>query len=428
VFVALSDKHVKQGGRIAFVLPITLATGEAWGKTRALIASRYHLETVVVSHDADRPNFSENTNLSELLFIARKLVSGEKPGETTYINLWRNPRSIHEALDLAARLVSRKPVSISGAKITSVRSGRGKLAEMVSAPAPNGEENWTGALFAQTELLRTLWHLERGQLRVPGVKNAATLKLCRLDDLTEIGPDYARIVEGFNVSVDEWSSYPGFWNHDSERVTSIQQINNCWLIPRSDSPRGPDYGAHLWERSGDILIVSRLRTNTQRLIAIGLPNRTLGNTWWALKCKDMNQEQRKCLLLWLNSSLSLLLYFGRRSITQSAWMQMKQPAWESMPVLNVHALSDTKIDELSATYDLISSQELQALSKLDRDPVRAAIDEAFCAALDLPDLEKLRELISREPGLTGKKITTMIAKEQISLFQKDEGEPQLQFR
>jgi hypothetical protein len=54
VFVALADKYLEVGGRLAFVLPAALASGEAWGPTRKLIADKYHLETVVASHDADR--------------------------------------------------------------------------------------------------------------------------------------------------------------------------------------------------------------------------------------------------------------------------------------------------------------------------------------------------------------------------------------
>jgi hypothetical protein len=92
VFVALADRRLEENGRLAFVLPAALASGEAWAATRGLLAARYHLETVVASHDAERQNFSENTDLSELLFIARKLKGKEKPGSTTYINLWRNPR------------------------------------------------------------------------------------------------------------------------------------------------------------------------------------------------------------------------------------------------------------------------------------------------------------------------------------------------
>jgi|GEM_PF-5152100 len=34
----------------------------ALGASRKLIAYRYRLEMVMVSHDADKPNFSENTD------------------------------------------------------------------------------------------------------------------------------------------------------------------------------------------------------------------------------------------------------------------------------------------------------------------------------------------------------------------------------
>jgi len=115
VFVALADRWLEPEGRLAFVLPAAVASGEAWADTRQLIVSRYHLETVVSSHDALRFNFSENTDLSEILFIARKLKPKQMPGRTTYISLWRNPRSIHEALDLANRIDQIKaPVAIEG--------------------------------------------------------------------------------------------------------------------------------------------------------------------------------------------------------------------------------------------------------------------------------------------------------------------------
>lgn len=105
VFVALADRLLKPGGRRAFVLPHALASGEAWGATRKLLADRYHLEIAVSSYDAERPNVSENNDLSELLFVARKKQTGRELSETTtYINLWRNPTTIHEAPDLAERI------------------------------------------------------------------------------------------------------------------------------------------------------------------------------------------------------------------------------------------------------------------------------------------------------------------------------------
>lgn len=405
VFVALADKWLNPGGRLAFVLPAALASGEAWAPTRQLIADRYHLETVISSHDADRFNFSENTDLSELLFIARKRNDKEPPGRTTYVNLWRNPRSIHEALDLANRIThADEPATIEGTRITTVRGTTGKLGELITLPSAKGTENWTGALFAQTELLRVCWTLERGTLRVPSSKHTAHVPLCRLDALGALGPDRKRIHEGFKVTTDDWTPYPAFWGHESAAVRTIAQKPNARLAVWLESPRGPNYGPHLWERAGKILIVERLWPITHRVLAVGFDTDILGNTWWALKTKSLAPNQEKTLLLWLNSSLSLLLYFGRRVVTRSAWMQMKQPAWESMPVLDVRALSSKQLATLARHYDSFADQTLQPLAQLRLDPVRFQIDAAIADALNLPDFAFVRELLEREPGLNARDI------------------------
>lgn len=401
VFVALADRWLKPEGRLAFVLPAALVSGEAWADTRELIAARYHLETVVASHDAARPNFSENTDLSEVLFIAKKRAEGEPAGRTTYVNLWRNPRSIHEALDLANRVVQvNAPVAVEDNGVTTVKGSGGKLGEMVTLPAAAGEEIWSGALFAQTDLLRVCWGLQRGELQIPGRRKVFTLPLCPLDSLGSLGPDRKRIHEGFKVTTTDWSPYPAFWGHESSSVLTIAQKSNAQLTVWLESPRGPNYGPHLWERAGRILLVERLRSNTHRLLAVGFSKKVLGNTWWALNLnKKITVNREKALLLWFNGSLSLLLFFGRRVITQGAWMQMKQPAWASMPVLDVHALSRQQLDMLAKGYDRLSTQALKPLAQLESDPVRCEIDRVLSQVLGLPPLDFVRELLDREPGL-----------------------------
>ncbi len=153
--------------------------------------------------------------------------------------------------------------------------------------------------------------------------------------------------------------------------------------------------------AADILLVERLWTITHRVLAVGFEQPVLGNTWWALKT-EVSPERRKALLLWLNSSLSLLAFFGSRVATRSAWMQMKKPAWAAMPVLDVRALNAKQVKRLAKAYDALCGRELQALAELNVDPVRRAIDEVLSKALDLPDLAPLREMLAREPGLTGK--------------------------
>jgi hypothetical protein len=405
VFVALADRRLDAAGRLAFVLPAALISGEAWADTRKLISDRYHLETVVSSQDAERQNFSENTDLSEILFIARKRVEGEGDGRTTHINLWRNPRSIHEALDLTNRILQvHDLVKIEDEGVTTISGPGGKLAEMVSLPPAQGEQNWYGGLFAQTELIRIYRTLEEGELRVPGMGGTVTMPLCRLDDIGNIGPDRKRISEGFKVTRNEWTPFPAFWGHEANAVRAIAQKPNAKLSVWLDSPRGPDYGPHLWERAGRILLVERLWPITHRVLAVGFDVEILGNTWWSLQSKSLSADQEKALLLWFNSSPALLLYFGRRVVTRSAWMQMKQPAWKSMPALNVRKLSAKKLARLASEYDRLSVQDLEPLADLKTDPIRREIDNAISSVLKFPDLSFLRDLLDREPGLTAKGI------------------------
>jgi hypothetical protein len=430
VFVSLADMHTKEGGRIAFVLPITLATGEAWSATRKLIADKYHLEIVITSHDAERPNFSENTDLSELLFIARRLKSKEKAGVTAYVNLWRNPRSIHEALDLATRIETvLKNLNGKAGKTAVIRSKAATLGEITCLPAPVSVENWTGALFAQSYLMQVHWALNiKKELRLPESGKSYKLNLCRMDELGTLGYDARDIFDAFAVdkTASQWSPYPGFWDHDAQKVVTIAQKPNAFLLARSEPLPGRKLKSAkaVWEKAGTILLVSRLRTNTHRVIATGFDKRVLGNTWWGFDDSKLSEHERKAILLWLNGTLSILSYFGRRAITEGAWMQMKKPAWASMLVLDVRALNSKQLKTLASAYDTLSQKTLAPIAQLDKDPVRCKIDETFSNVLDLPDIAPIRELLAREPGLTAQDINPRQSQGGFDLDEEEEDEPQ----
>jgi hypothetical protein len=227
-----------------------------------------------------------------------------------------------------------------------------------------------------------------------------------LDALGDLGPDRARIHEGFNVTTEDLTPYPAFWGHESDKVRTIAQEPNAHLSIWVDSPRGSDYGPHLWERAGRILLVERLWPITHRVLAVGFNTAILGNTWWSLQTKSLTQDQEKALLLWANSSLALLLYFGRRVVTRSAWMQMKQPAWQAMPMLDVRTLSTKALRTLANEYDRLSVQALEPLAQLKTDHVRSEIDSVISRILKLPDFTFVRDLLDREPGLTAREIAT----------------------
>jgi hypothetical protein len=145
VFTAVADRHVKDGGRIALVLPAAVATGVAWQKTRDLFNHGYTLETVIASHDSDRWNFSENTDLSEVLLIARKRDRRPDSAEsitmqsTQFINLWRNPRTSVHSLALGEEILRGAPAPIGTLKkpnhgVSEMIVGTEKYGETLEIP------------------------------------------------------------------------------------------------------------------------------------------------------------------------------------------------------------------------------------------------------------------------------------------------------
>ncbi|MCL2656822.1 MAG: SAM-dependent methyltransferase, partial [Betaproteobacteria bacterium] len=416
VFMAIADKHLRVGGRMAFILPVALATGEAWGASRKLIADGYHLETVIVSHDAERPNFSENTDLSEIMFIARKLKKNEEPGSTTYINLWYNPRTIYEALDVADRVRECIAQNDSNHVAASVRGIDGrKLAEIIQLPPTQGDAQWIGMQFAQAPALRTAVSLGHSELAVPG-QPSVKVPLCTLSELGSLGYDQRDIHDAFTASETDWSPYPAFWNHEANRVVSLDQGANTYLSARTTPAPGRRLkdAAQVWNSAGRILLVERVRTTTHRVLAVGFNDLVLGNTWWAFKT-ELAPAHEKALLLWLNSTPSILLMLSHRVTTEGVWMKIKKPQWAAMPVLDVRSLPGETVSQLANAYEALCSKELSALAKLDSDPIRSKIDNALSAALGLPDMKPLRQLLAREPGLTGKSLS--LKPGQTALFQ-----------
>ena len=79
-FLALADKIVKsQSGTIAVVLPLVGATNYATREMRIHLAKKFHIDTIVTSHDPTRIYFSENTSIGEMLLLCRRKTPTPNP-------------------------------------------------------------------------------------------------------------------------------------------------------------------------------------------------------------------------------------------------------------------------------------------------------------------------------------------------------------
>ncbi len=412
LFVPLADLYVKPGGRLAFVLPLALATGEAWEPIRRLIADRYELEFAVASHDPARFNFSENTNLSEILFVARRLHPGERRGPTTYVSLWRNPTSVYDALNTFRSIASLRTEARENAPSSMIAlSNNRPVADVTVRAGPRGGDNWTPVIFAQSALCDVFEGIDRfDELNVPGAAARQALPVTPLGSLGDLGFDARDVADAFDVRRDRavFSPYDGFYDHDADRVLGLKQAPNAYVYPRTEPlPGRPLRSAErIWSRASNVLIPSRLRLNTQRLMSIYLDVPVIGNTWWTFH-SALSEDQKKSLVLWLNSTFGTLCYFGRRAITEGAWVQMKKPAWSATKVLDVTRLRRDQLRNLSESFDRLQDDTLLPFARLEEDGVRGAIDTALCATLALPSIRSVRTLLAREPSFSNHSLLTV---------------------
>lgn len=74
-----------------------------------------------------------------------------------------------------------------------------------------------------------------------------------------------------------------------------------------------------------------------------------------------------------------------------------EPIPGHIPVLDVSALDQGRLDILARAYRELSDRPLLTLPEITLDEVRARIDSVFQDVLGLPDLSPLRESLSWEP-------------------------------
>ncbi|MCI0429071.1 MAG: hypothetical protein L0210_00810 [Rhodospirillales bacterium] len=431
VFTAVGDRHILPGGYLALVIPAAITTGVAWEKTRRLIDNAYDLEVVVSSHEADRWSFSENTDLSEVLLIARK--RGTKPNgseaTTAFVNLWVNPDTSVEALATADAILRTDPAPVGSRKtpegsVAPILIGRRKVGEVVSIPTDNLRgKPWLGSAFAQTDLVRMAWYLRSGGLVRPGSSTVYPVGVCRLEQIAVLGPDRRDIYDGFALS-DTPTPFPAYWSHDADRVTTIAAEPNRWLSPLTNARKGRKLRSSslLWGRAGRIMLAERMWLATQRLTAVMLADPGLSNVWWPTRLLFDDVRKEKALALWLNSTLGLLLLIAHRVPTRGPWVQFKKPVLEQLPVVDVRKLSEKALDSLAKAYDAIAEDALEPIAALERDPNRKAIDAALRHALSLPDLTPIAALLAREPIICNRPLTpspvpeTEAPSEQLAMF------------
>ncbi len=147
-FTPLADMLLNdERGTLAKVVPTTACTGTSGLAERRFLAQRFQVETVITSHDPQRPNFSENTAIHESLLICRRQT--------------RTGRS----LDRATRFVAlrKMPATPTEAKETLAARYRRQAGHILLAAKFRTDSGRLLAIFSDSPALGSMWVPVQGQ-------------------------------------------------------------------------------------------------------------------------------------------------------------------------------------------------------------------------------------------------------------------------
>ena len=421
-FVALACKRVKPGGRVAMILPATLAVGmgKAWGGSRARLERDFNLETMIVSRDPKRPYFSMSANFQECVCIARKRRNGEKPADKAlFVSLRRNPTSGGDGLAAARAILKAEK---EGGDLGDLDDGFGQFARL----SWHGKSAWRGVSFANLHLAFVAERLTAsGSLSSLVAKGQAPLR--PLSELADIGshrldlyvndPDEKRRRARLSPTETEYAGYwpglhkrnTGIWPKD---VADIWEDPHCWLLPLEDADRGTrnaNWAEGFFAKSGAIVINQTFWFKSARRLASLISRPVQASCYWPVRLRKESETRRKAMTVWLNSSPSVLLIAHACSSTQGAKVKFSQAAARELPVVDLDKLTPAQLGKLADAFDEIvrrteRGEGLLEMSRMTKDPTRKMLDDAVSDALGLGDFRPLRAALAAEPIIVSRPV------------------------
>ena len=439
VFLVLANRKLKANGSIALVMPVSLLLGDAWDKSRQLLAGGYRdLVFVSIAGAADdESSFSADTDFGECLVVGRADANGST--RATFVVLDERPEYPMLGANIAnqiRRLIAAKDVRrledgpLGG---TAIDFGNDRVGYAVDAPLPAAGE-WSPVRVADVSLAQAAWQLRaHGHLWLPGMgkEDRCHLDIQPLVDIgAEIGPYHAdigsktrqdpprgpfRIV---GVKPGEVPTYPSLWAHKAAEQRPICfEADSQGVAVRGRTADEQDAMdkklARIWASASHVHFNRDFRFTSQSTSMQFTPRKTIGGAAW-ISVSLSSVQQEKALALWANTSIAFLLHWQHANREQSGRGRIGVRPLQTLPVFNVTLLNNEQLNAAAKLFAEIASQDLLPMYQLDTDCVRCELDERFGReVLNLPatlfarsgPVDIMRRKLAAEPSVRGNKAT-----------------------
>ena len=436
IFLVLGDRKLIAGGILALVMPLSLLSGNSWEDSRKLLARKYD-ELILISiagASSEDMSFSADTGMGECLVIGRKSSAGSERG--IFVNLKKRPSYPLVGASIAEQVRRLK----ANAKIrciedgptggTPIHFGDDLIGQVMEAPLPHSE-GWNLARIADLSLAQTVYQMTNQQrVWLPGTQKMESVEIpiSTVREIGDIGPIHRDIngtnpdgsIRGpFDISplpANSMPTYPALWAHNADRERTILFDPDSEATPRQGSTPAEQSAIDLkvstvWDSASHSHFNCDFRFNSQSTGMQFTPRKTIGGTAW-IAVKLATIEQEKIFVLWGNTTFGLLLRWWHSNKQQSGRGRIGKQTLQTMPVLDVTALSSTQLSAAVSIFDAFSNQPMLPINEIGQDPVRKELDRQFARrVLNLPEallvddgpLDILRQKLGFEPSVRGTK-------------------------
>ena len=255
--------------------------------------------------------------------------------------------------------------------------------EGMTVPIQTDGESWGAVRLTDLSLAQTAYALAQSKLWLPGSHSALDVKVAQLNKLAELGL-VDRDITGprprgpfDKVAPSPTATYPSLWNHDAKNETRMVCQSDSQLRVRSGMEQK---AAAAWATASRAHVNRDFRFNSQPLTAAFTERESMGGIAWP-NVRFQNGRFDYAFALWCNSTLGLLLFWWHSNRQQSGRGRTTIRAVESLPVLDLRALSEGQLSAAETIFDELKNVELKPAYLADADANRALLDHRIICEL-----------------------------------------------
>jgi len=422
-FIFLADSFLKDGGRLALVLPATVLRVQSTESLRKFLSEKYTIEYIITAWK--KLAFSEAAWFREILLVARKSDKVDPDETCLLVTLDTLPRDYLHAIQIADRIKKFKEIPdrnedewFKVIRITQreLQKNVGNWFKHISVYDHKIEEVWetfedNSALINFERLLKK----KKGEIiRGAETKSTSSMTIQAATILSkedrmkrsgyewvlhDIGKNVVHVVNKFSgqhLSLPRSAILPAFISpsgfgkfdvgDDLDYIVTSKFDKEQEFFYKFDKRKLPtllkEWKQYVNERQGNLLISRRIVLPVSGFVHLCYysdePIVGPGMMWVV---KNVPKKDAKIIDLWMNSTLHLSQVLVNK--IEDVWINIHQYALADYKVLNPDSLEDGKKRDLLKLYERLSKIDFPSLEEQIRNRFRPRIelDSAILTAL-----------------------------------------------